>query len=212
MSKLRKSAPMSPTKSRTMALAQTAARIVASPGSAAASGHLASNTSRYPVGAHISTHVQGTSTAITLPKTGKEQYWAERALTAETLLSAKVIHHKELKSVTSEADTKRAQEINLLRKAHEARESRLETVVIILLVLLLSIAAMFAYSLHTTAKVERSRKSSNMHFTIPILSPFASVVEHETSVIGPKSLMAFAAISAICLYGCFRYWLTHRKA
>lgn len=111
MNKLRKPAPVSPpttpSKSRTMALAQTAARIVVAPGSAAASGYLATTSGNLAAQTHSSSHTRHLPTSVVLPKTAQEQYWAARALTAETLLSAKVAHQHELKSVTSEADAKR---------------------------------------------------------------------------------------------------------
>lgn len=42
------------------------------------------------------------------PRTSAEQYWAARALTAETLLSARVEHHRELRSLSYVEETKRA--------------------------------------------------------------------------------------------------------
>jgi hypothetical protein len=41
------------------------------------------------------------------PRTATEQYWAARALTAETLLAAKDTHQLELKETTSAEDAKR---------------------------------------------------------------------------------------------------------
>jgi hypothetical protein len=60
-------------------------------------------------------HMQATTAVVAqvhnapvpLPTTTKEQYWAARAITAEALLSAKVVHHQELTTVSSEADSKR---------------------------------------------------------------------------------------------------------
>jgi len=55
----------------------------------------------------------------------------------------------------------------------------------------------------------RGRKTP-AHFTIPILSPFTSVVEHETSVIGSKTLAVFAFVLAAFFYFVFRHWLARR--
>ena len=112
MNKLRKSAPVSPpatpSKSRTMALAQTAARMVTAPGSTVASNYFASAPQpEYALETYASTHIQSSSISVPRPKTAQEQYWAARALTAETLLSARTVHQQELKSVTIEADTNR---------------------------------------------------------------------------------------------------------
>lgn len=42
------------------------------------------------------------------PTTAAEQYWAARALTAETLLSARLAHHGELLALSAEEEEKRA--------------------------------------------------------------------------------------------------------
>jgi hypothetical protein len=42
------------------------------------------------------------------PRSAAEQYWAARALTAETLLSARATHHKELKNLAYSEEIKRA--------------------------------------------------------------------------------------------------------
>ncbi|KAI0684912.1 hypothetical protein BC835DRAFT_1291698 [Cytidiella melzeri] len=158
----------------------------------------------------IPTHAFKQPTAKAQPSmTANEQYWAARALTAEALLSAKVMHQQELSYVTSDADAKRVQEVASVRKTHEIRESRLEKLVLALSATLVGFMTVFIYYSLSTG-FNGPRKHSGMHFTIPILSPFASVVEHETSVIGSKMLTVFAVIVAICLYGCFRYWLASR--
>lgn len=77
-----------------------------------------------------------------------------------------------------------------------------------------------------------SRFSSPLHFTIPVLSPFTSVVsdcsliivhelridnvnssqvEQETSVINAPMLAVISLFGAATVYGCFRYWLTHQR-
>jgi len=154
----------------------------------------------------VSQHTRKSSVAQSMTLT--EQYWAARALTAEALLSAKTMHHKELNTLSSEAETKRATELTTLRQIHEKKESTLEKLVLYLSAAVILLVGTVIYSLSSGATA--TRKSSAVHFTIPILSPFASVVEHETSVIGSKVLTIFGIILAICLYGCFRYWLSRR--
>lgn len=42
------------------------------------------------------------------PRSRAEHYWAVRALKAETLLSARITHHQELRTLTSEEELKRS--------------------------------------------------------------------------------------------------------
>jgi len=46
----------------------------------------------------------------------------------------------------------------------------------------------------------RSKSSKPSHFTIPIFSPFTSVVEHETGVFGTKAVSIFVVIIGIAVY------------
>ena len=41
------------------------------------------------------------------PRSSTEQYWAARALTAETLLSARMAHHQEIRTLTYSEEAKR---------------------------------------------------------------------------------------------------------
>lgn len=51
------------------------------------------------------------------PTTAAEQYWAARALTAETLLSARLAHHGELLALSAEEEEKRAVRPSLLQRS-----------------------------------------------------------------------------------------------
>lgn len=140
------------------------------------------------------------------PVTATEQYWAARALTAEALLSVKTQHHAEIRTLAVVEETKRMQEVARVHRMHEVRQRRLELAAVALLALLAALAASFLYTLHQTQSP--ARKSGSLHFTIPILSPFASVVEHESSVIGTKTLSLVVLTAAVLAYGCFRFWIT----
>ncbi|KAJ6588555.1 hypothetical protein B0H19DRAFT_1100017 [Mycena capillaripes] len=140
------------------------------------------------------------------PRTGAEQYWAARALTAETLLAARVEHHRELRSLSYVEETKRARE----QAMHDARHAKLERLVLALLaMLLILVVALLRLSHNASASAARARKVP-AHFTIPIFSPFTSVVEHETSVVGSKTLAVFAFALAGLAYFLFRHWLARR--
>ncbi|KZT64975.1 hypothetical protein DAEQUDRAFT_677633 [Daedalea quercina L-15889] len=145
------------------------------------------------------------------PTTTAEQYWAARALTAETLLSAKLAHQNELMDLSSAEEEKRAREISLLQRRHEERNSRLEMLVILLLCCLVATVAAIVHSHSSARHAAPTGWSIPTHFTIPILSPFTSVVEHETSAVSTRLLVASAAITAVLAYACFRYWIVHAR-
>lgn len=56
--------------------------------------------------AHVQTRTQVPSGAQ--PVTQTEQYWAARALTAETLLSVRATHQEELRAIAQHGEEKRA--------------------------------------------------------------------------------------------------------
>ncbi|THU78268.1 hypothetical protein K435DRAFT_700415 [Dendrothele bispora CBS 962.96] len=147
------------------------------------------------------------------PRSRVEQYWAARALSAETLLSAKTEHLVEVKNLTYTGDVRRAKEIAELTRAHNERLARLEKLIIVLLGF---IAVFFGTILiaYLDASSSSLRSTSNRHswahFTIPILSPFASVVEQEVSVIGTRTIIAGLLMLACLAYAMFRYWLAKR--
>ncbi|KAH9846703.1 hypothetical protein C2E23DRAFT_564959 [Lenzites betulinus] len=58
---------------------------------------------------------------------------------------------------------------------------------------------------HSVPASPHSRWPPSMHFTIPILSPFASVIEHETSAVNVQLvavLMLAACIFAFLWFRC----------
>ncbi|KAJ7662108.1 hypothetical protein DFH06DRAFT_1471691 [Mycena polygramma] len=140
------------------------------------------------------------------PRTSSEQYWAARALTAETLLAARLEHHREIRSLSYVEETKRAREQAL----HDARHAKLEKLVLLLLGILLLLVFALLCIAHNAGSASHSRKAPG-HFTIPILSPFTSVVEHETSVVGSKTLALFVLVFAGLAYFAFRHWLARRR-
>ncbi|OCH86744.1 hypothetical protein OBBRIDRAFT_714554, partial [Obba rivulosa] len=143
------------------------------------------------------------------PVTATEQYWAARALTAEALLAARITHTNELQALTEAEQEKRSREMEAVHRLHEVRHSQLERLVVVLLGCLVIFVSVVMYTFsgsHHHAPPARYSKPS--HFTIPILSPFASVVEHETSVFNAKIITILALVTACLLYACFRYWLS----
>ncbi|KAJ4490394.1 hypothetical protein J3R30DRAFT_3277116 [Lentinula aciculospora] len=143
------------------------------------------------------------------PRSQSEQYWAVRALTAETLLSARKEHFEDLQTVTILQETKRVTEVAQLTKLYDERLVKLEKLLVILLgvLFILTFSVFFSHlaSTHGGQKDSISR-SQWAHFTIPILSPFASVVEHEVSVVGSKTILGLCLIIASLAYVLLRHW------
>ncbi|KAF9455672.1 hypothetical protein BDZ94DRAFT_1178921 [Collybia nuda] len=148
---------------------------------------------------------------VPTPTSANEQYWAARALTAEALLSAQEGHYHEIRNVASEEDAKRIREISMLMEQHKEKYAGLEKLVIALLAAICLLVALVIYlaTHHTRHAAQRSRWSLPSHFTIPILSPFTSVVEHETSVIGSRTIIALFALTAGVAYLLIRHRMSH---
>ncbi|GBE83301.1 hypothetical protein SCP_0503490 [Sparassis crispa] len=141
-----------------------------------------------------------------------EQYWAARALTAEAALSVRAAFHQEVYVLTESHEEKRAHELAELQRIHDERHAKLERLVLILLGCLFAFVSAILYILfrqHTDYR--SSRWCLPSHFTIPVLSPFTSVVEHETSVFNTRSITIVLLVLAALAYACFRYWLSHLR-
>ncbi|KAG1737546.1 uncharacterized protein EDB91DRAFT_482713 [Suillus paluster] len=147
--------------------------------------------------------------AAAKPRTHVEQYWAARALVAETVLTTRVQHQKEMAEVRLGEEEKRTNQIAALVRANEQRQSRLEKFVVVLVAcfMLLFLVLLYMLVLHDSPK---SKGAS--HFTIPILSPFTSVVEHEIGAISARSVSVFIVVLGVLSYAIFRHWFSkHRK-
>ncbi|KAG6812462.1 hypothetical protein H0H92_002727 [Tricholoma furcatifolium] len=79
------------------------------------------------------------------------------------------------------------------------RLAQLERLVIILLGMIALLLSLVVYLFAT-----RSNQKTPTHFTIPILSPFTSVIEHETSVIGSKTITLLILVGAALSYFAIR--------
>ncbi|KAJ3793947.1 hypothetical protein GGU11DRAFT_797939 [Lentinula aff. detonsa] len=147
------------------------------------------------------------------PRSESEQYWTARALKAETLLIFKEEHFEHLQSVTVEQETKRVTEVAQLTKLYDERLVKLERLLAILLgVLFLLTFFTFFSNLFLTHQGREARSAQNQwaHFTIPILSPFASVVEHEVSVVGSRTIFGSCLIIAGLAYFLLRHWINSK--
>ncbi|KAG1733325.1 hypothetical protein EDB19DRAFT_1896645 [Suillus lakei] len=187
------SVPSKPPMSRTMQIAST---------SLAVERTSAPNTTlEYPKTTWYS------APAVAKPRTFVEQYWAARALVAETVLTTRVQHQKEMAEVRLGEEEKRTNQIAALVRANEQRQSRLEKFVAVLVACFMLLFLALIYIL-----LRDSPKSKGAsHFTIPILSPFTSVVEHETGVISARSVSIFIVVLGILSYAIFRHWFSKKR-
>ncbi|KAF8330120.1 hypothetical protein F5887DRAFT_99261 [Amanita rubescens] len=147
--------------------------------------------------AEETTHALTTATVYKNAKNGGEQVWQDwitRALNAEAMLSA------------------RDKEQALHLKQHLEREAILERLVHILLAIVAALifALIYQANLHHLHDTKRNRWSSPAHFTIPILSPFTSVIEHETSVVSSRTIAVLICVAGCVLYLVLRYWISRR--
>ncbi|KIJ16380.1 hypothetical protein PAXINDRAFT_132294 [Paxillus involutus ATCC 200175] len=135
------------------------------------------------------------------PRTKVEQYWAARALVAETLLSARVQHQGELTGMRLAEEEKRATDIAALVHANDQRQNKLERFLVIIVACLVVLLGSVVYVMTKLIAPDHTakHKSSPSHFTIPILSPFTSVVEHETGVFGAKAVTIFVLVISVTL-------------
>ncbi|KAJ4496197.1 hypothetical protein C8J55DRAFT_484098 [Lentinula edodes] len=146
------------------------------------------------------------------PQSKSVHYWAARALMAETLLAAGIQDSENLQSVTVSQETKRAHglqtEVAQLTKLYDERLAKLEKLLITLLGVLFTITFLTFFSQLTLihgGRKDTSTRSQWAHFTIPILSPFASVVEHEVSVVGSKTIIGLGLVISGLVYLLLRH-------
>ncbi|KAG2040712.1 hypothetical protein BDR03DRAFT_948349 [Suillus americanus] len=137
------------------------------------------------------------------PHTFVEQYWAARALVAETVLTTRVQHQKEMAEVRLGMEEKRTNQFAALVRASEQRQSRLEKFVV-------ALVACFMLLFLATLLRDSPKSKGASHFTIPILSPFTSVVEHETGIISARSVSIFIVVLGILSYAIFRHLLSKK--
>ncbi|KIJ63595.1 hypothetical protein HYDPIDRAFT_113068 [Hydnomerulius pinastri MD-312] len=141
------------------------------------------------------------------PRTQVAQYWAARALVAETLLSARVEHHNELTEMRLAEEERRTRDIATLVHTNDRRQNRLEKFVAFIVAFLVVLLGVVVYVVMVAPDRTAKHKTPSSHFTIPILSPFTSVVEHETGVFGTKAVTIFILVIGVTLYAALRRWL-----
>lgn len=105
----------------------------------------------------------------------------------------------------------RLRELAVIGQANDERLAKIEKFIMILvsLVALLAVAVvMLVFGHHRTAYGHLPTHGKS-HFTIPILSPFSSVVETELSVIGSRTIIAIACMLIVVGYLLIRHKSVH---
>ncbi|KAF9788111.1 hypothetical protein BJ322DRAFT_1047067 [Thelephora terrestris] len=145
------------------------------------------------------------------PRTNVEQYWAARALKAETTLSTRDTHKLEVQHLRDSEESKRSRELEALKRENETRHSRLERIILFLVGCIILQSGFVIYLLSHSVRDKQQPRRSLGHFTIPILSPFSSVVEQETSLVGTRTLTTLVVVVGVAGFFLIRTWLLDPK-
>jgi len=163
-----------------------------------------------PSAGRLSNARSGSVAPCPAPDSSAARYWAARAVTAEVLLAERNKHAHELRGVIHEEDAKRREEIAALHGAHEARQRKMEWMVICCIAVL-AVVVLCLLVIHGSASSHTQTRHTASHFTIPVLSPFTSVVEHETSAWGARIIVPALMITATLSWGVFRHWISRKS-
>lgn len=140
------------------------------------------------------------------PRTAVAQYWAFRTMATETVFSQYARHQNELTQVRLAEEERRTKEIAALVHANEKRQHNLERFMMVLVMFL----AYMVWRNSVSSGLSSEKRRSATHFTIPILSPFTSVVEHETGVLGTKAIVVLVLALFLVIWFAFRRWFAPR--
>ncbi|TCD63456.1 hypothetical protein EIP91_005397 [Steccherinum ochraceum] len=115
--------------------------------------------------------------------------------------------------MTQVGESKHSQEMAELNRQHEVRHTKLERLALLLMTWLLAMVAVLIYLLVRghPPHLPTSRWNTPLHFTIPVLSPFTSVTEHEESVLSTRTMVIMILAGTCLAYACFTYWLRQQK-
>ncbi|OSC99291.1 hypothetical protein PYCCODRAFT_1438482 [Trametes coccinea BRFM310] len=141
--------------------------------------------------------------AIQRTVTAFEHRWAMRAVRAEALLDAHTKHREELSTFSASMEERRARDLAALneRFSQELAKHRLMIWIVLGFVAFMVMAVLYLI-LRTCSPISSPSRSGwgSTHFTIPILSPFASVIEHETSAVNVPLVAVLLAAAGICAF------------
>ncbi|KAL5520887.1 hypothetical protein ACEPAF_2890 [Sanghuangporus sanghuang] len=148
--------------------------------------------------------------SVPAPRTEGERYWAYRAIVAEVKLAERMgVRADELERLKEEL--RRQSTCGTSRSYYEERERRLERLALGLISTIILITLILLFRHHSSPDDRPSKnRAFRPHLTIPILSPFTSIVEHEDSKFGFRTTAAFLIVLGCVVYAMFRHWLRQR--
>ncbi|KAJ8474817.1 hypothetical protein ONZ51_g6957 [Trametes cubensis] len=122
---------------------------------------------------------------ITRSVTAMEHHWAMRATRAEAMYAAQTDRQREISTLSASMEERRARDMAELNARFSDQFAKHQQMMWMILGTMISVVATLMYLLVRTCApaASSSRWLPPLHFTIPVLSPFASVVEHETSAV-----------------------------
>jgi len=146
--------------------------------------------------ARLSTEDQWPQGTRITPSTRSEMYWAGRALVAEMQVS--------------ERDRAQVQ-LEHAQRNHEERVSRLERFVIALTTMLAFIIIVLLFRNSASAGQTARGSAFRPHLTIPLLSPFTTIVEHEMSNTSFRTTALLIIVGAFVVYQLVCRWLDKKR-
>ncbi|KAL5497763.1 hypothetical protein ACEPAH_2694 [Sanghuangporus vaninii] len=148
--------------------------------------------------------------SVPVPQTEGERYWAYRAIVAEVKLAEHMgVRADELEM--SKEELKRQSTSGTSHSYYEDRVQRLERLALGLISTIVLITLILLFRHHSSSDDRPSKnRAFRPHLTIPILSPFTSIVEHEDSKFGFRTTAAFLIVLGCVVYAMFRHWIRQR--
>ncbi|KAI8996652.1 hypothetical protein BD414DRAFT_434692 [Trametes punicea] len=137
------------------------------------------------------------SQAMIEPVTVTEHHLAVRASRAEALLEAHTTHRKEIRTIATSLEERRSRDLAEVNARFSEQFAKHEFMMWVILGLVAFVAMMLLVMLWRQCRPGNtpSHHVRPVHFTIPVLSPFTSVIENETSVVNVQ-LVALLLLSA----------------
>ncbi|KAL5478544.1 hypothetical protein ACEPAI_2728 [Sanghuangporus weigelae] len=148
--------------------------------------------------------------SVPAPRTEEERYWAYRAIVAEVKLAELMgVKADELERLKEEL--RRQSTRGTSHSCYEERERRLERLALGLIstIVLITLILLFRHHSSSDDRLTKNR-AFRPHLTIPILSPFTSIIEHEDSKFSFRTTAVFLIVLGCVAYAMFRHWLRQR--
>ncbi|KAI0767707.1 hypothetical protein C8Q74DRAFT_973469 [Fomes fomentarius] len=137
------------------------------------------------------------------PVSALEHYWALRAARAEILLGAHQVHAQQLAAAYATHEERRSRDLAEINERYAREYAHIRRMVWTILIAVAALIALVIFLLvryiPPAVPPPSSRWPGPMHFTIPVLSPFTSVIEHETSAVNVQLVAVLLLAAGIAL-------------